>query len=220
MTVKLVTTAGAKKAGTVKIPEAKLSDAGISRVVRATLANERRERPLAKTRGLVRGGGAKPWRQKGTGRARAGSNRSPVWRGGGVTFGPSGEPRAAKRSPRAMRRSALLAVLAKLAEADRLTVVSGALSLAKSKDAAALFAKIVPERTALCVVSGEELPKVNGVRNLGDVELASTADCTVADLIRYDQAVLSEAAFKALTEPVKASAPTPAAKPATKKETK
>jgi large subunit ribosomal protein L4 len=201
MSIKLVTATGAAKTGTVKLPEAKLSDAGISRVVRATLANEQRQRPLAKTRAMVSGGGAKPWRQKGTGRARAGSNRSPIWRGGGVTFGPSGQSRAAKRMPRAMRRAALLAVLNKLAAADRLVVVSGAVSLAKSKEAAGLFAKIAPEQTALCVVTVEELPNVAGVRNLGDVELTSAADCTVADLIRYDQAVLSEAAFKALTAP-------------------
>lgn len=214
MTIKVVTAAGAAKAGSVKLPEATLSDAGISRVVRAALANGKRERPLAKTRGLVSGGGAKPWRQKGTGRARAGSNRSPIWRGGGITFGPSGKSRAVKRIPQGMRRGALLAILNKLAESDRLVVISGALSLPKSKDAAALFSKIVPEQTALCVVTVDELPKVNGIRNLGDIQLTSTADCTVADLIRYDHAVLSEAAFTALTQSGQA---TPA-KPAPKRE--
>lgn len=205
MTVKLYTATGAKKAGTVKLPEAELSDAGLSRVIRATLANADRERPLAKTRGLVSGGGAKPWKQKGTGRARAGSNRSPIWRGGGVTFGPSGEPRAYQRIPQGMRRAALLAVLAKLAAGDRLSVLSGKLSLAKSRDAAALVAKVVPEGSVLFLVATEQLGDVRGVRNLAAVELAGADDCNVAELVRSDQVVATEAAFARLTAGPKAT---------------
>lgn len=222
MTVKLYTATGAKKAGTVKLPEAKLSATGLSRVIRATMANEHRERPLAKTRGMISGGGAKPWKQKGTGRARAGSNRSPIWRGGGVTFGPSGEPRAYRRIPQGMRRAALLVLLAKLAEGDRLSVLSGKLSLAKSRDAAALIAKVVPEGSVLFLVAKEQLGDVRGVRNLAAVELTAVDDCNVAALVRYDHVVATEAAFERLTagpkvpkKPVTKSAAKPkvAAKP-------
>ena len=206
MSVKLYTVAGAKQAGTVKLPDAKLSDAGISRVVRATLANERRERPLVKTRAMVSGGGAKPWRQKGTGRARAGSNRSPIWRGGGVTFGPSGEPRAYQKISRTMRRAALVAVLTKLADGDRLAVVSGTLGLTKSQAAATLLAKVVPEGSALFVVTKDERAHTRGVRNLAGVELTTVDDCNVSNLVRYDHVVASDAALKALTaEPKKSS---------------
>jgi large subunit ribosomal protein L4 len=203
MTVKLFSATGAKQTGTVKVPDAKLSDAGVSRVVRATLANDNRERPLAKTRGLVSGGGAKPWRQKGTGRARAGSNRSPIWRGGGVTFGPSGEPRPYKRIPRPMRQAALLVVLSQLAESDRLSVVSGKVALAKSKAAADVLAKISPEGSVLFVITKDERPHARGVRNLAAVQLTTVDNCNAYDLVRSDQVVLTEAAFKALTEAAK-----------------
>lgn len=224
MSVKHYSATGAKQAGAVKLPEAKLSDIGVSRVVRATLANDNRERPLVKTRAMVSGGGAKPHRQKGTGRARAGSNRSPIWTGGGVTFGPSGQPRAYKKIPRTMRRAALLVVLSQLAEGDRLSVISGKLSLAKSKAAAGLLTKVVPDGTALFVVAPDERTETRGVRNLAGVELTTADDCSVYNLVRCDQVVVSEAAFKALTastaKPVKVSATKSASakKPAAKKE--
>jgi large subunit ribosomal protein L4 len=213
MTIKLVTTTGAKKAGTVKLPEAELSDIGVSRVVRATLANDNRERPLVKTRAMVSGGGAKPHRQKGTGRARAGTNRSPIWTGGGITFGPSGQARAYKKIPRTMRRAALLVVLSQLAEGDRLSVISGKLSLAKSKAAAGLLTKVVPDGTALFVVAPDERTETRGVRNLAGVELTTADDCNVYNLVRCDQVVVSEAAFKLLTAPAKKPVSKPAAKP-------
>lgn len=211
MSVKHYSATGAKQSGAIKLPEATLSEAGLSRVVRSQAANQRRERALAKTRGNVRGGGAKPWRQKGTGRARAGTNRSPIWRGGGITFGPSGQPRAKKHLPRTMSQAGVLAALANLAKDERLSVVSGSLKAAKSKDAGNLMAKIVPEGTALFVITKEELPNALGIRNLDGIELATADGTSAADLVRYAQTVVTAGALEQLTKPKAA------AKPAVKK---
>ncbi len=136
-----------------------------------------------------------------------------------MTFGPTGEPRAHRRIPQGMRRAAVLVVLAKLAEGDRLSVLSGKLSLAMSRDAAALFAKVVPEGSVLFLVTNEQLGDARGARNLAAVELTSADDCNVADLVRYDQVVMTEGAFERLTagpKVPKKPVTKPGAKPSTK----
>jgi large subunit ribosomal protein L4 len=216
MTVKVISTTGAKQAGSVKLPESpKLSEASLSRVIRATLANESRERPLVKTRSHVRGGGTKPWRQKGTGRARAGTIRSPLWRGGGITFGPSGEPRTRQDIPKKIRLAAFQLMLNRLAKDDRLTVLAGKPSLAKTKDAARLFAKLESKGSTLFVVAAAEFEGAIGSRNLDSVELTTAADLSVADLARHAQVVFTKAALDGLLEP-----PKPEKKPAAKPKAK
>lgn len=221
MSVKHFSATGTKQTAAVKLPETTLSDAGLSRVIRVQIANENRQRPKAKTRGLVRGGGAKPWRQKGTGRARAGTNNSPLWRGGGVIFGPTGLPRAKKTLPRGMSRAGVIAALAGLANDDRLSVVSGKLNVSKSRDAANLLAKIVPEGTALFVVTKDEAEAAKGIRNLAGIDLATFDDTSAADLVHYAQTVVTAGALEALTvvpksaKAVKKVTKTPT-KPATK----
>lgn len=205
MSVKHYSATGAKQSGAVKLPGAVLSEAGLSRVIRAQDANRSRQRALTKTRGNVRGGGAKPWRQKGTGRARAGTNTSPIWRGGGVTFGPSGQPRAKKRLPRGMSRAGVLTALARLAKEERLSVVSGNLKATQSKDAETLLAKIAPEGTALFVITKEQLPQARGIRNLDGIMLATADGTSAADLVRYAQTVVTEGALEQLTKPKSAA---------------
>jgi large subunit ribosomal protein L4 len=200
MSVKHYSATGAKQTGAIKLPEATLSETGLSRVVRIQIANGKRQRAQAKTRGMVRGGGAKPWKQKGTGRARAGTNNSPLWRSGGIIFGPTGLPRAKKGLPRGMAGAGIATALAALDKDERLSVISGKLNVPKSKDAANLLAKIVPEGTALFVVAQDELPNALGVRNIEGVELTTADDTNVADLLRYSQTVLTAAALDGLTK--------------------
>ena len=103
--------------------DTKENSALLHQVVNAMMANLRKPLAHTKTRGEVRGGGRKPWKQKGTGRARHGSNRSPIWVGGGVTFGPRRERDYSQKINKKMKRAALQMLLANKAQADKLVVV-------------------------------------------------------------------------------------------------
>ena len=123
-----VVSQGGSKVGDVEVPALVLAgpprEALLHEVVRSQLASRRAGTAATKTRGFVSGGGKKPWRQKGTGRARAGSSRSPVWAGGGTIFGP--QPRSyAYRLPRTARRAALRAAVADRHSTGKLLVVDG-----------------------------------------------------------------------------------------------
>src|SRR3990167_905369 len=122
-----------KKSGTIELPEnvfgVRWSDALMHQVVNAMQMNARPRVAHARTRGEARGGGRKPWKQKGTGRARHGSIRSPIWRGGGVTFGPTKERNFKLTIPRKMVKKALRALLAEKAADNRL-IVCDSLSVA------------------------------------------------------------------------------------------
>lgn len=217
--IRVVNVKGAAQAKKFPVPSVSLSDQSLARVLVAQQQNENRSRPLTKTRGMVRGGGAKPWMQKGTGRARAGSNRSPIWKGGGVTFGPSGEPRRYKRIPQAVRRAARATILAKRVAAGSLVVVAGTLGLQKTKTASVLREKVVPTGTILVVVAPKELDQIHGIRNLRNCDLTTTDDLTAADIARPGTLVVTEAAYQALVSGVPAK-PKAATKPAAKKPAK
>lgn len=209
MSIKVVDYAGKATTGTFKIPEHKtLPAATVATVLRAVTANADRQQPLTKTRANVRGGGRKPWRQKGTGRARAGTIRSPLWRGGGVTFGPIGQTRAYRNINRNVRQAALATLLAARAEGGRLVVVKGTANLGKTKDAAALFGSLGWSGRALFVATTDELPDVVGVRNLAAAEFTSSDDLNLGDLGRAGGVVFTEAAFNQMT-----NKPTPKAAP-------
>lgn len=220
--VTVVNAKGAKQAKRLAVPAVQLSEQTLARVIVIQQQNADRSRPLTKTRGMVRGGGAKPWRQKGTGRARAGTNTSPIWRGGGVTFGPTGQSRRLKDVPRSLRRVARVAALGSLAADDRLTVLSGTLSLAKTKDAAALREKAgLGDGAILVAVTANELDQVRGVRNLRNVDLTTVDDLTAADIAGAGRLLVSEAAYGELVanapKPKTAKASKPESKPAPKK---
>ena len=186
---------GAKKS-TVKPPDSKeISATAMAAAVRVTMANDRRERPLAKTRAHVAGGGRKPWRQKGTGRARAGTYTSPLFRSGGAIFGPTGEPRPKKHLPAKLRKVATGMVLRRLVSDDRLRILDGKPNLTKTKDAAKVFKKFELRGSALLVVAPSEVDDVAGCRNLARVELTTTEDCNTADFIRHANTLISKAAW-------------------------
>ena len=125
-----------KKVGKKRLPkeifEVPINSDLVHQVVLSQIANRRQKTAKTKDRAEVRGGGRKPWRQKGTGRARAGSIRSPIWRGGGVTFGPTSERVFSKKIPKKMRRKALFMVLSAKAK-EKLILVLDDLKSEKPK---------------------------------------------------------------------------------------
>jgi large subunit ribosomal protein L4 len=166
------------------------------------LANQRQGTASTKTRAEVSGGGRKPWRQKGTGRARAGSNRSPLWRHGGTTFGP--RPRDYSYDlPKKARRNALKSALAaKLAENLLLVVNEINISQPKTKEAAA-WLKNMKIDSALIVDSKENNNLFLAVRNIPEVKAVEGEKLNTYDVLRYKWLVFSQQAFNSLVERLK-----------------
>lgn len=178
-----------KKVGSIKLPEAifgmKWNDALMHQVVTTMQANARTIVAHAKGRGEVRGGGRKPWQQKGTGRARHGSIRSPIWRGGGVTHGPLNEKVYAREIPKKMRANALFIALSrKFKDGELLFVNSFGIDAPKTSAAkkalVALskvsgFEKLASKRKNSALIAFADLSPVSlkSFRNLGNVECAS-----------------------------------------------
>jgi large subunit ribosomal protein L4 len=163
------------------------------------LANRRGGNAATKSKGFVRGGGKKPWRQKGTGRARAGSIRSPLWVGGGTIFGP--QPRDySYRMPKKARREALLSALS-LKNNDRKIVVIDKLELAEAKTK--LMARALSDlkvSSALIVIAQADEKVERSARNLPNVKVLRAEGLNVYDLVRYEHLILTEAALKLIEE--------------------
>jgi large subunit ribosomal protein L4 len=163
------------------------------------LANRRAGSAATKSKGFVSGGGKKPWRQKGTGRARAGSIRSPIWVGGGTTFGP--QPRDySYRMPRTARREALLSALSlKNREGKIIVVDKFELEEAKTK----LMVKALGElkvQSAVIVISQANVKIERSARNLPKVKVLRVEGLNVYDLLRYDHLILTQDALRGLEE--------------------
>lgn len=161
-------------------------------------ANARLGTVQTKTRSEVSGGGRKPWRQKGTGRARHGSIRAPQWRGGGVVFGP--HPRNyTQRMPRKMRRLALRSALSVKAAQGRVIVLED-LSMAapKTKEMVAMLGRLGVQGSALILLSERRRAVEQSARNLPQVEVLRTVSLSVADLLGYDNLIVPMPALEAI----------------------
>ena len=170
----------------------------VHETVVAELAARRRGTHSTKTRGQVRGGGAKPWRQKGTGRARAGSSRSPLWSGGGTVFGPSPRHYILKVNRKA-RRAALRSALSLHAGRGSLFGVdAGGFDAPSTKQAAGLLADTRGGAT-LVVLTADEAAAAKSFRNLAGVLVLDAENAGVADILRPGTLVASQAAIDALT---------------------
>ncbi len=165
----------------------------------ADLNARRRGTAATKTRGMVRGGGAKPWRQKGTGRARAGSSRSPVWTGGGTVFGPQPRSYVVKVNRKA-RRAALRSALSIHAERGSIAVIDASAytkpSTSRAADALAGWGEPAP---TLVILGDEEIVAAKSFRNLAAVSVLPADSAGVADIVGAARLVVSEAALEALT---------------------
>jgi len=171
-------------------------------VVRMQLANRRRGTASTKTRGEVSGGGRKPWRQKGTGRARQGSTRSPVWRGGGVALGP--KPRTyAYKLPKKVRRGALCSALSMKAQEGMLKVIDHIdIGEPKTKLMVGFLKALGVEKTALILLS-HDTPNVQlAARNLPYVKVLRIEGVNVYDLLAYDYLICAKEALMDLQERV------------------
>jgi large subunit ribosomal protein L4 len=178
--------------------EARFNMPLVHEAVRAELNARRRGTASTKTRGEVSGGGAKPWRQKGTGRARAGSSRSPVWTGGGTVFGPTPRHYTFKVNRKA-RRAAFRSALSMHAERESLAVFdAGTFGTPSTKQAVALLADWAAPAPTLVLLSEAEAQAGLSFRNLRRIAVMPVRDAGVADLIGAASLLVSESALPEL----------------------
>lgn len=169
----------------------------VQQVVRAQESNRRKPWAHTKTRAEVRGGGKKPWAQKGTGRARQGSTRSPQWKGGGVAFGPRNERNYTSRMNKKTRQLALRMVLTDKASSQSLVLVNTlALPEIKTKQVAMALSKLPRKgRTTLFVLDKEAKNMSRSARNITDVMLSGVESLNVRDLMKANTVVLPVSAL-------------------------
>jgi large subunit ribosomal protein L4 len=166
----------------------------------AYLANGRENLAVVKTRGLVRGGGKKPWKQKGTGRARFGSSRVPIWRGGGITFGPTGQENYSKQLNTKAKRQAIRQALSLASTANKIVVIEDVVAKdGKTASLAKLLDKIGAKSRVLIVVDQKTPELVRSARNLQNVQVVSAHYVNVYDTLNADCIVFNQAALKVTT---------------------
>ena len=166
----------------------------------AYLANGRGANATTLKRGEVSGGGRKPWKQKGTGRARFGSSRNPIWRGGGIVFGPSGTENYSHKLPVASKRQALRQALTLASEAGKVVVIEDLKLAGKTAEAVKLFTKLGVDKTALVVVESKTPELSRATNNLQDIKVVSAAYVNVFDVMNADKVVFTTAALNSLTD--------------------
>ena len=182
----------------------------------AYLANSRLSSATTKRRGEVSGGGKKPWKQKGTGRARFGSSRNPIWRGGGIVFGPLGIENYTKKISTKSKRVALRQALSLANKAGKF-LITDVTATGKTKDIVNFLSKNKLENTrrVLLVVDSKTPEMIRSTNNVGAVELVSAKYLSVFHILNADTIVLTPAAVKVVSEWLKTDKPA-----AAKKETK
>ncbi len=176
----------------------------LAQVVRCELMNERSGNAHTKTRGEVRGGGRKPWRQKGTGRARHGSIRSPIWKGGGVVFGPRNQRNWHRKINKTSRISALKSVLKDRLVAERVFQLDNSFDYPKTKLAVSILTKLVestqtkPQQTLL-IYTSDDKPKLSGFLAT-EVKLINARNLKIYKLLQAQNLVLTPQAKIVLEE--------------------
>ena len=168
----------------------------------AYLANSRSSHAKTLKRGEVRGGGKKPWRQKGTGRARFGSTRNPIWRHGGVAFGRTGNENFTKKLSRSSKQLAVRQALSMKNKAKAVVVLDKPVKLTgKTKDAVKVLKDLKLEDKNVLAVAAEKTPEVlRSTNNLPNVKLIRANYLNVFDIMNADAIVFSEAGLKATSE--------------------
>jgi len=165
----------------------------------AYLANGRDNLAVVKTRGLVSGGGRKPWKQKGTGRARFGSSRNPIWRGGGIVFGPTGNENYSKNLNVTAKRKAIRQALTMAANENRIKVIESLeVKDGKSASAAKLLAKLEVSRSTVLVVDEKNEALTLATRNLKDVQICLANRLNVYTLVNADTIVVTNKSLEVI----------------------
>jgi large subunit ribosomal protein L4 len=192
-----------KKSGVLelnsKIFNSKVNVFLLQQAVNMYLANQRKSFAKAKTREEVRGGGKKPWRQKGTGRARVGSIRSPLWRGGGITFGPIPKDWH-YQLPKKIKKQAMISSLnAKLKEGNIVVVDDLDLSSHKSKEMAGVLKNLKINNEKVMIVSAVSgINLLRSGRNIRNLSITRVEDVNAYDMLVNDKLVFEKSAFKKL----------------------
>ena len=200
-----------EKIGQTRLPkeifEVPVNSDLVHQVAVSQMANRRIPRAHAKTRAEVRGGGRKPWRQKGTGRARHGSIRSPIWRGGGITFGPRKERVFKKKIPKKMKRKALFMILsAKVRE--NLLILLDSLKIEKPKTK--LMAEIIKglkskveslkEGSILIALPQKDEIIIRATRNIPNIQTIEARNLNVLDLLSFKYLLVPKEVIKVIKE--------------------
>ena len=169
-------------------------------VVKNYLANQRQGTQSTKTRAEVRGGGRKPWRQKGTGRARHGSSRSPIWVGGGVIFAP--KPRDySYKLPKKVRRLAMKSALSSKVKDEQIIVLDNLpMERPKTKEMANILKNLKVDGKALIVMEQVDQSVIRSARNLQGVETALVNTLNVYDILKYDHFIITRNAVEKVEE--------------------
>jgi large subunit ribosomal protein L4 len=199
MTLQVPSVSDSKSAQSIDVSESvfgkEYNEALVHQVVTGYLASARAGTRAQKTRSEVRGGGRKPWRQKGTGNARAGTIRSPIWRSGGVTFAAKPQSHVQKVNKK-MYRGAVCSILSELLRQDRLVVDNGIVP-ADSKTQQ-LLSKLGDERDVLVVTVAEEPNLILASRNVKSIEVRSINNVDPVSLVAHKKVIMTEQALKEL----------------------
>ena len=182
-----------------KIFGVEINEGIVHKAVVAQLANKRQGTQSALTRSEVRGGGRKPWRQKGTGHARQGSIRAPQWTGGGVVFAPKPRDYSKKINKKESRLALFSALTSKLQDEKLIVVDSLAFDAPKTKEFVKVLENIKASK-ALVVLEGENENVVLSARNIPDVKTEAREAINVYDILKYESLVMTMDAVKALEE--------------------
>lgn len=167
----------------------------------AYLDNSRENLAVTKTRGIVSGGGKKPWKQKGTGRARFGSSRVPIWRGGGITFGPTGNENYVKKVNIKAKRLAIRQALTLANEAKKVTVIETfEIKEGKVKAATSLLNKIGAKGRVLLVVEDKSDLLKRSTNNLVDVKLVQANYLNAYDILNADSIIVTKGSLSIISE--------------------
>ena len=205
-TVDLVNTKN-EKVGEIEL-SAKVFDLDVKEhllhdVVRQQRAAKRAGNACTKTRVEVRGGGAKPWRQKGTGRARAGTNNSPIWRGGGVTFGPKPRDYSFKLNRKVRKQAIAMAISARLQEGNLVVVDEFVMDAIKTKD----FVNIMKDfdfENCLLITEGKNENLNKSARNVNGYKVMSTEGLNVYDILLHKKLMLVKPAIESIEKRLEA----------------
>lgn len=183
-----------------EIFDVEINEALLHQAVRMQLANKRQGTQSALTRAEVRGGGAKPWRQKGTGRARHGSIRSPIWVKGGVVFAP--KPRDySMKMPKKMRRQALKSALTSKVKNDEILVLDDLkLAQPKTKEMVKVLKNLGVNGKALVVLPEKDEVVARASGNIQGIKLASVNTLNVLDILNYDKFIITQEAVQKVEE--------------------
>ena len=177
-----------------------VNETAIHEVVVAHLAAKRQGTQCTLTRSEVRGGGIKPWRQKGTGRARHGSIRSPQWTGGGVVFAPKPRTYYKKVNKKVKKLAMLSALSGKVAAEDMIVLDALVLAQPKTKEMVGVLKNIGATKKALIITSDKDEAVVRASGNLPGVNAATTGELNVYDIVNADKLVITQDAAKRLEE--------------------